>query len=47
MKGEQNGLGYECETKYKHYTHKDKPDIDEETFKEFWRKKGKTFNFMR
>jgi DNA polymerase I len=40
-------LNYECEDKYEFYKHKDKPVIDKETFKDYWRKKGKTFNFMK
>jgi DNA polymerase-1 len=41
------GLGYTCIEKFKTYTHSSRPHIDEHAFKEFWRKKGKTFNFMR
>ncbi|MFK3936575.1 DNA polymerase [Alkalihalobacillus sp. NPDC078783] len=40
-------LGYECEIKYKKYTHKTKSSIDEKSFKKYWRYIGKMFNFMR
>jgi DNA polymerase-1 len=41
------GLGYNCLEKYKSYVHESRPPVDAKSFKEYWRKKGKTFNFMR
>lgn len=41
------GLGYVCVKKYKEYVHESRSPVDETSFKEYWRKKGKTFNFMR
>ena len=40
-------LGYTCVEKYKHYTHAKETDVDEKSFKKFWRYIGKMFNFMR
>lgn len=40
-------LGYKCVDKYKYYTHETETDVDEKSFKKFWRYIGKMFNFMR
>lgn len=40
-------LNYECENKYKNYSHKEESPVDEKSFKKFWRYIGKMFNFMR
>lgn len=40
-------LNYICVEKYKYYTHSEHLDIDEKVFREVWRSRGKTFNFMR
>lgn len=41
------GLGYVCHAKYKDYVHESRSPVDADTFKKYWRKIGKTFNFMR
>lgn len=40
-------LGYESDEKYKVYGHQEKTNIDAKMFREVWRPRGKTFNFMR
>src|SRR5690606_13050983 len=40
-------LQYECQEKYKSYTHSERSPIDTRAFDDVWRKRGKTFNFMR
>lgn len=41
------GLQYTCHERYKEYEHPTRSHIDADVFKHYWRKKGKTFNFMR
>lgn len=41
------GLGYTCLEKYKSYVHESRSPVDADTFEKYWRKIGKTFNFMR
>jgi len=41
------GLGYTCIEKYKKYEHPERSPVDADTFKKYWRKIGKGFNFMR
>lgn len=40
-------LMYKCVDKYKQYSHDKESDVDEKSFKKFWRYIGKMFNFMR